>query len=69
MFAGIGGLIIWENYGGRSSIDYIDELSMVETKAGRVVGQVPRNCSRENRQLAFWRRIPPTTSWDRCLQR
>ncbi len=43
LFAGIGGLIIWENYGGRSSIDYyLTNYRLVETKAGRVVGQVPR---------------------------
>jgi len=39
----IGGLIIWENHGGRSSVDYyLTNYRLVETKAGRVVGQVPR---------------------------
>jgi hypothetical protein len=43
LFTGIGGLIIWENYGGRSSTDYyLTNYRLVETKAGRVVGQVPR---------------------------
>src|SRR5437879_12873938 len=43
LFAGIGGLIIWEDYVGRSSIDYyLTNYRLVETKAGRFDGQVPR---------------------------
>src|SRR5207245_5744606 len=42
LFAGIGGFIIWENYGGRSSIGYyFTNYRLLDTKGRRRVGQVP----------------------------
>ncbi len=42
ILSSIGALISWENKGGRGEVQYyLTNYRLVETKAGRVVGQVP----------------------------
>ena len=43
LFALIGGLIVWQNMGGHGSAEYyLTNYRLVEARAGKVVGQVPR---------------------------
>ncbi len=43
----IGGLVIWQNMGGRGEVQYfLTNYRIVETRSGRVVGQVPTNLFR-----------------------
>src|SRR5207245_5517583 len=40
LFAGVGGWVIWEEYGGRRSIGYyLSHYRLVESKGGRDVGK------------------------------
>lgn len=42
ILSSLGGVIVWRNMGGRGVAEYfLTNLRLVETKGGRVVGQVP----------------------------